>query len=80
MKDREYALLKKMLEKNRNLYKAGRIEFEEYLENHMIITKQLKSSIISMEQVGMIRLAILDDETCLGRFKQGVMMLKVELN
>lgn len=80
MKDREYNLLKKMSKKNRHLYKIGDIQFEEYIDNHQVITEQIKNSILLMEQVQILKLATLDDETCLQRFKQGIMMLKINFN
>lgn len=51
MKDREYILLKSMLENNRELYKKGEYNFLQYLDNHKKISKRLKKSILSMEKI-----------------------------
>ena len=51
MKDREYILLKSMLEKNRELFKKGDYNFLQYLDNHKKISKKLKKSILVLERI-----------------------------
>lgn len=80
MNDKEYRLLKSMLERNRELYKKGHFKFLEYLDNHEIITKKLKSSILSMEQMETLTLATIDEETCLKKFNIGINILKLNFN
>ena len=80
MKDKEYKLLKGMLERNRELYQKGHFEFLEYLDNHEVITKKLKNSILSYEQFETLKLIEIDEETCLKKFSVGINILKLNFN
>lgn len=78
--DKEYRLLKGMLEVNRQLYRKGHFEFLEYLDNHEVITNKLKNSILSYEQFEILKLIEIDDEVCLKNFNIGISILKLNYN
>lgn len=80
MKDPEYLLLKKMLDKNRRLYKKQTIEFPEYIENHLLLINKLKLSIIKMEKIDLNYLVAIDLDESLEKFRKGILIVKFNLN
>lgn len=80
MKDNEYLLLKKMLDKNRRLYKKRKIEFPEYIENHLLLINKLKLSIIKMETVDLNYLVALELDESIEKFRKGILIVKYNLN
>lgn len=78
MKDQEYRLLKSMLEINRQLYKRDELKFLEYLDNHEILSKKLKNSILSMEQIEI--LIQIDEEVSVQKFNLGMNLLTSRTN
>lgn len=80
MKDHEYLLLKKMLDKNRRHYKKGIIEFSEYIENHLLLINKLKLSIIRMEKIDIDYLIAIDLDESLEKFRKGILIVKYNLN
>lgn len=80
MMDNEYLLLKKMLDKNRRLYKKKRIEFPEYIENHQLLIGKLKASIIKMERVDFNFLNAIDLEESIEAFRKGMLIVRHNLN
>lgn len=80
MKDPEYMLLKKMLDKNRRMFKKGDLEFSEYLENHLLIMKKLKGTIIKMEKIDFNFLKAIDTNESIEQFRRGIYIVKYNLN
>ena len=80
MKDREYLLLKKMLDKNRRLYKKQTIEFHEYIDNHLLLINKLKLSIIKMETIDLEYLVAIDLDESIEKFRKGILIVKYNLN
>lgn len=80
MKDPEYMLLKKMLDKNRRMFKKGDLEFSEYLENHLLIMKKLKGTIIKMEKIDFNFLTAIDTNESIEQFRRGIYIIKYNLN
>ncbi|WPO89922.1 hypothetical protein [Chryseobacterium sp. HR92] len=80
MKDHEYLLLKKMLDKNRRHYKKGKIDFPEYIENHLLLINKLKLSITSMEKIDIDYLVAIDLDESIEKFRKGILIVKYNLN
>lgn len=80
MKDHEYLLLKKMLDKNRRHYKKRIIDFPEYIENHLLLINKLKLSIIRMEKIDVDYLIAIDLDESLEKFRKGILIVKYNLN
>jgi hypothetical protein len=80
MKDREYLLLKKMIEKNRRIFKKDVIDYDEYFENHTVLMEKIKSSILKMNNCDIDFLAAIDLDDCLERYRQGMMIVKFNMN
>lgn len=80
MKDREYLLLKKMIEKNRRLFKNDTIEYDEYFENHTMLMEKIRNSILKMNNCDVNFLAAIDLDDCLERYRKGIMIVKFNMN
>lgn len=80
MKDPEYLLLKKMIEKNRTLYKKNKIDYDEYFENHIMLMDKIRLSILKMNNCDMNFLAAIDVDDCLERYRKGIMIVKFNMN
>lgn len=80
MKDKEYIILNNMLEKNKHHYKAGNLEFPEYLENHRLIMRKIKNNIVKMDPNDIDFLSVIENDESVSKFKQGILILKCNLN
>ncbi|MGE8528466.1 hypothetical protein [Chryseobacterium rhizosphaerae] len=80
MKDKEYIILSNMLEKNKHHYKKGNLEFQAYLENHRLIMKKIKNNIVKMDQNDMDFLSVIENDDSVSKFKQGILILRCNLN
>lgn len=80
MRNKDYVLLKNMLRTNREFLNSGKIEFDEYLDNHRTIMAKIKSSIVKMEdhEFNIIKVSIEDQN--LSEFKSGILILKQIFN
>lgn len=80
MKDQEYLLLKKMLEKNRRLFKRDVIEYDEYFANHKMLMGKIKNSIIKMNNCDINFLTAIDLDDSIERYRKGIMIVKLNMN
>lgn len=80
MKDREYLLLKKMIEKNRRLFKNDIINYDEYFENHNMLMEKIRKSIIQMNNCDLNFITAIDLDDCLERYRKSIMIVKFNMN
>lgn len=80
MKTTEYLLLERMLEKNRRLFKKDIIDPDEYIENHEIIMRKLKSAIFKIEKSDMLFLQAMDSDESRARFRNEIFIVKLNSN
>jgi len=80
MRKTEYLLLKKMINKNRRLFKNDILEYEEYFENHFLLMEKLKQEILKMDNDDINFLTAIDLDDCLERYRKGMMIVKFNMN
>ncbi|MDF2931265.1 MAG: hypothetical protein K0R36_596 [Chryseobacterium sp.] len=80
MNDQEYLMLKKMIEKNRRLFKKEIIDYDEYFENHNMLMEKIKDSILLMNNCDISFLAAIDLDDCLEKYRKGIMIVKFNMN
>ena len=73
-------MLKKLIEKNRKLYKKAIIDYDEYFENHMILMEKIKKSIVRISEQDMNFIATIDMDDCVERYRRSIMIVKFNMN
>lgn len=80
MKNNEYEILDRMLQKNRRLFQMKLIESEEYIENHDLIMERIKNVIVQFEKHDLQVLQKMDLDDSVERFRKEIFIVKYNLN